>query len=804
MTAAIRAFLFGALAVCLPTTRAAVPVPGRPAVESVDFERHVIGVFSKAGCNAGSCHGSFQGKNGFRLSLFGFDAKLDLASLTRESGGRRVNPLAPDQSLLLRKAAGRMPHDGGVRFAVDSWQYAILRDWIASGTKWDPGRGDVRELWLDTPTFTVVAKATHRPLCVTAVFADGAEEVVTPFCEFKLSDDMVADVTEAGVVTARKPGETALIVSYRGAVASTRILVPAERPATLSFPNDVPANVIDGEVLAKLRLLEMVPSPLAGDAEFLRRVTIDTIGTLPAPDEVRQFLSDPSPNKRSRKIDELLVHPLHAAVWATRLSDMTGNNPDLMVGVPGPLRPRFAQMWHDWFRRRFADNMPYDQIVRGVICATSREGAEAKEWVDAQVALDEQAQKGFGGDYSKRDTLDLFWKQQNMTLEARGERVAAAFLGVRLECAQCHKHPYDRWTQSDYRSFANVFAQVQVGASPEARELVNRVNAERKDQAAKNNQALQLREVYLAAAPARPGRPKLMISPRALRDPETSQPATPRALGGPPIAPDTPTDDCREKLLTWMTRSDNPTFARNFVNRVWAHYFGLGLVEPVDDFSAANPPSNPKLLDALARTFIADQFDVRAIERLILNSRTYQATSLTNVSNRLDRANFSRSYVRPLMAETVVDVLNAALGVKEALGNDGPAGSHLIEVGSSRLTNGGLAYAMRIFGRPARTSACDCDRSTEIVLPQTLYRMSDPTVMQKLSSPAGRVMTYAKSKLSDAEIIDELFLATLSRFPTDAERSAARASFGNGAKRTAWIQDTMWALINTREFILNH
>jgi hypothetical protein len=619
-----------------------------------------------------------------------------------------------------------------------------------------------------------------------------------------LSDDTVADVSEHGVVTARRPGDAALVVGYRGAIASTRVLVPAARPAGLRYPVTEPENFVDREVLAKLRLLDMVPSPPAGDAEFLRRVTIDTIGTLPTPDEVRRFLADPLADKRAKKIDELLSHPLHAAVWATRLCDITGNNPDLMAGVPGPLRPRVAQMWHDWFRKRFADNTPYDQMVRGVVCATSRDGADAQAWLDRQVAIDAQAEKGFGGDYAERASLDLFWKQQNMTLEARGERVAAAFLGVRLECAQCHKHPFDRWTQNDYRAFANVFAQVQVGASPATREMVNRVNDERKGRVPRNNQALQLREVFLAAAPARPGRPKLMTSPGALRDPETNLPLSPRALGGPDVAADSPHDDCREKLVAWMTRPDNPYFARSFANRLWSHYFGVGLVEPADDFSAANPPSNPRLLDTLAGEFVARRFDVRHIERLILNSQTYQASSIANESNRLDRKNYARSYVRPMMAETVVDVLNAALGVKENLGNDGPAGANLIEVGSSRLTSGGLAYVMRIFGRPARTSACDCDRSSELVLPQTLFRMSDPSVLQKLAAPNGRLARLAKSDADDAELVDELFLATLSRFPTDDEREAVHATRSTARPRGAWLQDALWALINTREFILNH
>lgn len=792
--------------ICAPMMAfGAVPFPGQAPVENIDFEKHLMGLFSKAGCNSGSCHGSFQGKNGFRLSLFGYDPERDIQSLVRESSGRRINVMNPDESLMLLKATGRVPHEGAVRLSKDSWQYQMFRAWIAGGAKWTKGSGTVQSLRHDAGDFAFVEPGQTKPIKVFARFADGPEEEITAFCDFKVSDEAVAEVATTGEVTARQPGDTGLVISYRGMILGLRVLVPAQLPKGIKYPQVSEVNFVDKEVFAKLRRLNMIPAELSSDTEFLRRVTIDTLGTLPTPDEIRSFVADQSPDKRAKKIDELLAHPLHAAVWATKFSDITGNNTENTPGIPQPLRARYSQMWHDWFRKRIQDNVPYDQIVRGVLTATSRDGLEAKEWVDAAIKLDEQAGKGFESNYPDRKSLDLFWKQQGLTLEARGEKVAAAFLGVRLECAQCHKHPTDRWTQADYRAFGNLFQQVTVGASPECREMVNKVNNDRREAAGKNRQVTQLREVFIASAPPNRNRGgRGIVNPNALRHPDTNEPLAPKALGGPEYSIESNTDDCREKLLQWMSQPDNPYFARSFVNRVWAHYFGVGLVEPVDDFSVANPPSNAKLLTALAKEFIDHKFDIRHIERVVLNSRSYQLSSAANATNKTDRNNYARSYLRPMLAETVVDVLNAALGVKESFGNEAPNGANMIEVGASRLNNGNLNYVLRIFGRPPRTTACDCERTFNPALPQTLYRMTDPSVMQKLNDRNGRLAQLLKDNKSDDEILDELFLATLSRLPKDAEREAFNNHRGDNRNRQAVFQDTLWALINTREFILNH
>jgi hypothetical protein len=770
-----------------------VTLPSGSTIERVDFERHVMGVFGRMGCNMGSCHGSFQGKGGFRLSLFGYDPQMDYLALTREALGRRVNPTDPDRSLLLLKATGAVDHGGGPRFGRSSWQYQVLREWIAAGAPWQPGRGDVASLTITPREYSFDRPEQTGQLRVTARFTDGAEEEITALCDFRTNDDAVADVTNLGHVKGLRAGDTAIVVTYRGHVRPVRVLVPLELPRGVAYPQVPAVNAIDREVFAKLRRLNIIPSELSSDEEFLRRVTIDTIGTLPTPGEVRAFLADRDPHKRTKKIDHLLAHPLHAALWATKFCDITGNNTDLLENPP-ILKPRRSQMWHDWFRTRIAQNMPYDQIVRGVLCATSRDGQTPEDWLKQVNAIDEAMQKGFDSTYAERPTLDLFWRrQQNVTLDQWGEKTAAAFLGVRLECAQCHKHPFDRWTQVDYRAYANTFARVSVGTSPAAKRMIDEENTRRRGKGQRNNQLIQVREVFVAEQPR-----------AALPHPDSGRPLPPRALGGPQLDVK-PGEDPRQTLFEWMRSPDNPFFARSFVNRVWGHYLGVGIVDPVDDFKLSNPPSNERLLDLLAREFIEHGYDIRHIERTILASRTYQLSSSANATNRLDRNNYSHAYVRPMMAEVVVDVLNEALGVPEDFGRDvAPPGARAIEVGSSRVQNNNLAYAFRIFGRPTRSSTCDCERAMEPALPQKLYFMVDPAVQTKLRDPKGRLQKLLDSKKSDKDILEELFLATLGRYPTEKDKKTFAAHRDRVSDRRQAFTDTLWALINTREFVLNH
>jgi hypothetical protein len=772
-------------------TSAAIDLPnGR--LDKVDFERHVMGLFGRMGCNAGSCHGSFQGRGGFQLSLFGFDPEKDYFSLTRQHLARRINPADPDSSLLLLKATGLVEHGGGVRFSKDSWQYKTIRQWIADGAVWHKGSGDVAKIVVTPGELAFGKGGQAQQLKVTARFTAGDEADITSFCDFRTNDDSVADVNNLGQVRSLKAGSTAIVVSYRGNVVPVRVMVPMELPADFAYPKVPEVNFIDREVFARLKQLNMVPSDLAPDTEFLRRVYIDTTGSLPTPDEVRAFLANKDPDKRAKLIDELLAHPLHASLWATKFCDITGNDTPALEGNPVQLKVKRSQLWHDWFRKRLQENMPYDKIVEGVLCATSREGMTPEEWLNQTKEVDEALVKGHDNPYANRKTLDLFWRrQQQVPSEIWAEKTAAAFLGVRLECAQCHKHPFDRWSQVEYRAYANVFAQVAVNNTPETKKLIDAENAERKKVSPKGNQQI-VKEMYA-------GNPVKLYA-----HPDTGKTLTPKALGGPEI-PIEKGKDARVALFQWMRSPDNPFFARSFVNRIWAHYFGIGIVHPVDDFSLANPPSNDKLLDALAKEFIASGYDIRALERKVLNSRTYQLTSKTNKTNKLDKVNYAHSYVRPMMAEVMVDVINSALGLQEKWGAEIRPGSKAVEVGASLLVQSpAIAYAFRIFGRPPRTAACDCERAMEPALPQTLYFMTDNAMQDKIKSTENRLAVLLKTKLSDDAVLDELFLATLSRFPTANDRKVFEAGHAKAKDRATLFRDTTWALINLPEFRLQH
>ncbi len=791
----LRIPLLAGLLVLLPGgVEAAAPLAGRSVPETgskADFERHVMGLFGRMGCNSGACHGSFQGRGGFRLSLFGYDPAMDYLAVTRDAYGRRLDPVDPERSLLLLKPLAQIPHGGGKRFSKNSWQYRLLRDWITAGAHWQKGSGTIGALEAAPAEVHYDRPGRKETLRVTARFADGSAEDVTRFCDFRVHDDGVAGVTPAGEVTGLRPGDTSVLVSYRGQVTAVHVLVPRGLRPGLPYPRQPEATFIDREVFAKLRVLNIIPSPRADDAELLRRVTIDTIGRLPSPEEVRSFLADRRSSKYARKIDELLANPEHASLWATKFCDITGNDTDLLDG-PRPLQVKESQMWHDWFRKRLEENMPYDKIVKGVLCATSREGQAPEKWLEEEKKIEAQAEAGFDSDYPDRPTLDLFWRRRGkVPVEQWGEKTAAAFLGIRLECAQCHKHPFDRWTQADYRSYANIFGSVVYGVSPEARKVITAENAERRRQnpGKKKKQLQPVREVFVSA------------KAQCLLDPETRKPLPARALGGPNIEM-RKGQDPRLALFEWLRAPGNPYFARSFVNRVWAHYLGVGLVDPADNFSVANPPSNPRLLDALAHDFVDHGYDIRRLERTIVCSRVYQLASTTNETNRLDRNNYSHAYVRPLMAEVVVDVINAALGTAEAIGPDAPAGSRAIDVGVSRVQNGNLGYVFRIFGRPPRTSACDCQRAMEPALPQTLYRMTDATLLARIRK--GRLGKLLSSMRSDDQILEELFLAALSRYPNEAERAAFRHYRTGKKNRQAAFTDTLWALVNTREFLLNH
>jgi len=431
--------------------------------------------------------------------------------------------------------------------------------------------------------------------------------------------------------------------------------------------------------------------------------------------------------------------------------------------------------------------------VHGVLCATGRDGQDIPSWIRRETELAEDAKRGFRTNYADRDSLDLFWRRftgdEFFTLEQMAELTATAFMGVRIECAQCHKHPFDRWTQTDYRAYANAFARVRVGHSVEAGGAIADILAKRREAGITSGPPIpRLQEVYCDTQMR-----------RALLHPNMNDIVPPQSLGGPVLSG---TGDPREELFRWLVHPDNPYFARSFVNRVWAHYMGRGLVEPVDNFSAGNPASNDRLLDALARDFVAHHYDIRCLERTILNARAYQLSSRPNASNRSDKTHYSHAAVRPMMAEVVVDVLNSALGIGADVGLDAPPGSRAIEIAPNRVQAPHLARIFKVFGRPVRATTCDCERPREPSIGQTLFLMTDADLLQRIEK--GRLKDLLEGGQPDGQIVEELFLATMSRLPDERERKSALDHVSAAPNRTAGFRDMVWALINTREFILNH
>ncbi|MSR52595.1 MAG: DUF1553 domain-containing protein [Gemmataceae bacterium] len=815
---------------------AAEPVPTDPL-----FSRHVVPIFSRLGCNAGGCHGAVKGQNGFRLSLFGAEPTSDHARLLREANGRRLNRLTFDDSLLLLKGSGTVPHEGGNRMPVGSREYQIVRNWIASGAKLD-NLDASRVTRLSVEPGIQTAKVTERyRLQVSAAFADGSNEDVTALCSFEVVSKELARVDLSGEVQAIGVGDTAIIARFRGEPVVAMLVVP--RAGTEPFPDVKPVNFIDGHVLAKLQRLNIHPALPCDDATFLRRVSLDVTGSLPLPSEARAFLADATTDKRSKKIEELLARPGHIALWTTKLCDIL--RPAGFDGKHGLTEAAEARRFYEWIRSRLAENTPYDQLAERVLLATSLEGRPSQEWIKEVRSLLEEnvALRPDLKAYSSRRTLDLYWQRNNATGVKGAMQVAHAFLGLRLECAQCHRHPHDVWQQDDLLSFANFFMRVSnptAGGSSttiakegemlakEAKELrdqAKKVGEKTKDKSlskddvAKVNaevKSLNDKATALDAASRRikgteihvGGKPTFAGVTSTLGKQESKQF---RLLGAKqPVSVGTEQDP-RELVVAWLRQSDNPFFAQAMVNRVWAHYFGRGIIDPPDHLSPLNPPSHPELLDALSKGFIENKYDLRWLHRTILASRTYQQTAQTNITNRADTTNYASAYLRRLSAEVLVDAVNHATGGTETYPPELflPPGAKAIEVaggtGSDR-TRASLQYPFSIFGRPMRNPdvQCDCERDGKPTIVQTLYLANHPAIHHKISDAKGRVTQVLKIITDDDKRIEELFLWSLSRLPLADERQICLKYIKDGPTPQRAYEDVLWSLLNTREFLFNH
>ena len=771
-----------------PLTDSALTTRRDNRLDSVDFERHVAPMLGRHGCNSAACHGAFGGKGGLQLSLFGYSAKLDYQSLRDY-----IDTDDPESSLMLRKPTELEDHEGGRRFNVDSETYRTIHRWIASGANWKQGSGDVARL-IVKPTEVIFQsddnKTPRSPqLSVVAEFNDGSSEDVTSLCHYTSGNEGVATVSADGSISREGMGDASVIISYRNEFAEVNVLSP--------FDNDFQPTAIDGlstidfHIIEKLNKLKISPSTPADDTEFLRRVTLDTIGTLPSPDEIERFCHDNATDKRERIIDSLLDHPMHAALWATRMCDITKCDVGQM-GEDDKMQTRRAQMWHDWFRKQFEDNEPYSEIVRRIVTATSRGPLEMNDWVDQEANLIRRSRESFDNSYADREFFDLYWRRLGedgkLPLKETAELTAVAFTGVRLNCAQCHKHPFDRWTQDDYAAFTNIFAGVIFGNSTKLNvaitaELERRREAKRKGE--KRAALPQLREVFNSDRLSH----KISGSdPNAVVDP--------RPLGYASFAAER---DSRQQFYEWLIDDRNPYFARNFANRVWAVYFGIGLVDPVDDFSISNPASHPQLLNDLAKMFRESKFDIRELEKQILLSNAYQRSSTPNDSNRTDRRNFARQYVRPLMAEVVFDCINKVLGTTDSFDDDARVNSLAIEVGANNLKSR-PGRTLKILGRGERETICDCSRRTENDLRQYIFMINDTSIHQKIKNGA---INQLKS-LAENELVNQLYLRILARYPTDAEREIGVAHFEELQNHDTAFEDLIWALLNSREFTTNH
>ncbi|MEX2185389.1 MAG: DUF1549 and DUF1553 domain-containing protein [Pirellulales bacterium] len=706
-----------------------VEVRGVGAPAPISFRRDVIPVLSKAGCNSGGCHGKAEGQNGFKLSVFGYDPAADHQAIISQGRGRRVFPAAPDNSLLLLKATAKVPHGGGRKIDADSRWYRVVRRWIAEGMTLDEESADPVARIAVEPSEATLAANAEQQLRVVAIDAAGGERCVTAEADYRSNQDTIAGVSRDGVVRATDvPGEAAILVRYLGHVAVCRVIRPREggditRPAERNF--------IDRLAWDKLVRLRIAPSEPADDATFLRRVYLDTIGTLPTPAEARRFLAEESPDKRRRLVAELLDRPEYADYWAQQWSDLLQIDKDI-VG------PQSAVAMTRWVRSRIAANAPFDEFAREVLTA---QGSTLAESPAAFFQVHNDPQK-------------------------LARSVSQLFLGVRIECAQCHHHPFERWDQKDYFALAGFFTGVErVGSPIGGVKIVDRTGKD-------------------------------------LTHPRTGQIVPTAALGSPPVD-FSQHDDRRRVFANWATSVENPYFARTIVNRLWAHYFGRGLVEPVDDLRATNPATNEPLMDALVEHLVAVRFDIKQFTKTLLDSQLYQLASGPTESNRLDEQNYSHAAWKPLPAEVLLDAISQATAVDaEFVG--WPRGYRAIDIWDNKLPS----HFLEVFGRPTRQSVCACERGVEPSMAQALHLMNAEATNEKMQHRDGRAAELARSDLPPEKIIDELFLATMSRFPNDAERKAMLAAFSSSqstiADRRTAAEDVLWTLLNTKEFVFNH
>ena len=709
----------------------------------INFPNQIVPIFTKAGCNGGGCHGKSAGQNGFRLSLLGFEPQEDYEHLVKEARARRLFPAAPERSLLLLKGAATLPHGGGKRLEPDSDDYRLLVRWIAQGMSYgtasDPAVAGIEVL----PKERVMPLGGEQQLVVLARYTDGSVEDVTRSALYEPNDKDMARTDETGLVKLfQQPGDVAVMVRYQAKVAVFRATIPLGAPVE-SLP--APKNFIDELVFKKLKTVGMPPSEACDDSTFIRRVSIDIAGRLPTPEEAQRFIASTNAAKRDKLIDALLNSEDYADYFANKWSALFRNKRS------DGNQARGAYGFHGWIRDSLLANKPFDQFVREILAAY--------------------------GDMAENPPVA--WYRQVRDATTQLEDTAQLLLGQRLQCAQCHHHPYEKWSQNDYYSFAAFFSRVgRTGGSQMGEEVVFHRRG---------------------AAEATNKKSKLPVKPAGL---------------GVPVAKLSPDDDPRQALVDWMTSKENKYFAKSLVNRYWKHFFNRGLVEPEDDMRETNPPTNPELLEALAHNFTDSGYDLKRMVRTLCRSQTYQLSAIPNQFNAIDRQNYSRYYPKRLTAEVLFDAVNQV--TKSENKWDGlPAGTRAVCLPDNSFN--ASAYFLQVFGRPESASACECERSQDASLAQSLHLLNSKDIQAKTADDKGRAALLAADKeRNDDEKIGELYRWAFARDPRPDELKTAEAYLEKGVnkssdekgnpmngKRQAY-EDIVWALLNTKEFLFNH
>ena len=700
-----------------------IQVDDPSAWPAIDFRQDILPLLSKRGCNSGGCHGRQAGQNGFKLSVFGFDPHADYSAIVRDGRGRRVFPGAVDRSLIFTKAVGRTAHGGGRRMEEDSQDAELLRQWLLQGAPWGTGSASIESIEV-FPRQKQLTQRDTQQLRVIAQYNDGTFRDVTTAASYKSNEPTLADVRPGGqLLTGTVSGEAAVTISYLGKVDVCRLQIPSrgrtETELPVWFDNRHP---IDRFVANKWRQLRLQPSELCDDATFLRRLMIRTCGTLPTPEETRAFLTDRSPRKRAKAVDRALARPEFTDYWTQRWADVLMIN-SKSIGGTG------AHAFHQWLKQQIQHDRPYNEWVHSIIVAEGNSGTSG--------------------------AVNFYREQRSPENVTRA--VSQAFLGIRMDCAQCHHHPFEKWGQEDFYGLAGYFNGMTRQSLAPDRELI-----------------------------FHPGH-KSMAIPVIRQDVATRPP-------GEQAEQLSSDSDPRQQLADWLTSPNNPWFARLVANRIWKNLMGRGLVEPEDDFRETNPPSNPELLDHMAAVLVKENFKLRSLMKYILSSQTFQLSSQTTPSNAADNQAFSHFPVRRLPAPVMLDAVSQVTDVPELFAGH-PAGTRAIQLWDNRLPS----YFLDTFGRSLRESPCECGSSGEPTMAQALHLLNAPEIERKVQNPAGTAARLAASDLSTDQIIQEIVLMTTGRAPRPKEWQIARRLMQQGRQRGS--EDVLWILMNSYDFL---